>query len=80
MSELKDRGLYGIELIVSDAHEGLKAARRAVFPSVPWQRCQFHLQQNAGLRLLRVKWPKKGRLFFLYSNRAVLACQLRRRV
>jgi len=48
LSELKDRGLYGMELIVSDAHEGLQAARRAVFPSVPWQRCQFHLQQNAG--------------------------------
>jgi hypothetical protein len=26
---------------------GLGAARRAVFPAVPWQRCQFHLQQNA---------------------------------
>lgn len=48
LSVLKDRGLYGLELIVSDAHEGLQAARRAVFPSVPWQRCQFHLQQNAG--------------------------------
>ena len=48
LSELKDRGLYGIEFIVSDAHEGLQAARKAVFPSVPWQRCQFHLQQNAG--------------------------------
>ena len=48
LSDLKDRGLYGIELIVSDAHEGLQAARKAVFPSVPWQRCQFHLQQNAG--------------------------------
>lgn len=48
LSTLKDRGLYGLELIVSDAHEGLQAARRAVFPSVPWQRCQFHLQQNAG--------------------------------
>src|SRR5699024_147049 len=32
----------------SDDHSGLKAARAAVFPSVPWQRCQFHLQQNAG--------------------------------
>ena len=41
------RGLHGIELIVSDAHSGLKAALRGVFPSVPWQRCQFHLQQNA---------------------------------
>jgi transposase-like protein len=48
LSELKNRGLCGVELIVSDAHEGLKAARKAVFPSVPWQRCQFHLQQNAG--------------------------------
>jgi|TARA_B110000967_G_C18841597_1_gene539653 putative transposase len=44
---LVKRGLHGTELIVSDAHSGLKAARRAVFPSIPWQRCQFHLQQNA---------------------------------
>ncbi|MBF2754201.1 MAG: IS256 family transposase [Gammaproteobacteria bacterium AqS3] len=48
LSELKDRGLHGLEMIVSDSHEGLKAARKAVFPSVPWQRGQFHLQQNAG--------------------------------
>lgn len=47
LSGLKDRGLHGLELVVSDAHEGLAAARKAVFPSVPWQRCQFHLQQNA---------------------------------
>ena len=33
--------------ITSDAHEGLKAALGAVFPGGPWQRCQFHLQQNA---------------------------------
>ena len=33
--------------MVSDDHVGLRAARRAVFPSVPWQRCQFHLGQNA---------------------------------
>jgi len=44
---LKDRGLHGTELFISDAHAGLKAARKAVFPSVPWQRCQFHVQQNA---------------------------------
>ena len=48
LSELKDRGLYGMERIVSDAHEGLQAARRAVFPSVSWPRCPFHLQHNAG--------------------------------
>lgn len=48
LESLVSRGMHGIEMIVSDAHSGLAAARRAVFPSVPWQRCQFHLQQNAG--------------------------------
>ena len=48
LKSLKDRGLHGMELIISDDHEGLGAARRAVFGSVPWQRCQFHLQLNAG--------------------------------
>ncbi len=45
---LKDRGLNGVKLVISDDHAGLGAARRAVFGSVSWQRCQFHLQQNAG--------------------------------
>jgi len=50
---LKDRGLNGVKLVISDDHTGLGAARRAVFGSVPWQRCQFHLQQNAGAYLPR---------------------------
>jgi transposase-like protein len=45
---LVNRGLHGVKLIISDDHPGLKAARKAVFGSVLWQRCQFHLQQNAG--------------------------------
>jgi len=44
---LQKRGLKGVKLIISDAHSGLKAARKTVFPGIPWQRCQFHLQQNA---------------------------------
>ena len=44
---LVERGLSGVRLIVSDSHTGLTAARQAVFGFVPWQRCQFHLQQNA---------------------------------
>jgi transposase-like protein len=44
---LTARGLCGIRYIVSDAHEGLKAARQACFVGVPWQRCQFHVMQNA---------------------------------
>jgi len=47
LRSLQERQLHGVKLFISDAHEGLKAARKAVFPSVPWQRCQFHLQQNA---------------------------------
>lgn len=45
--DLQQRGLSGVQLIISDAHEGMKAARRAVFPSIKWQRCQFHMAQNA---------------------------------
>lgn len=48
LADLARRGLHGVTLFVSDDHAGLKAARAAVFPSVAWQRCQFHLQQNAG--------------------------------
>jgi putative transposase len=47
LQSLVGRGLSGVQLLISDDHAGLGAARRAVFPSVPWQRCQFHLQQNA---------------------------------
>ena len=47
LSSLVARGLRGVQLLVSDAHEGLQAARRAVFGGVPWQRCQIHIQQNA---------------------------------
>jgi transposase-like protein len=47
LQSLQARGLCGVAFIVSDDHAGLRAARTAVFPSVPWQRCQFHLQQNA---------------------------------
>ena len=47
LESLKKRGLGGVELITSDDHAGLRAARLAVFGGIPWQRCQFHLQQNA---------------------------------
>ena len=47
LEDLVARGLRGVEFVTSDDHRGLKAARRAVFGGVSWQRCQFHLQQNA---------------------------------
>ena len=44
LSSLLARGLHGVKLVISDAHAGLQKALTAVLPSVPWQRCQFHLQ------------------------------------
>ena len=47
------RGLRGVQFITSDDHAGLGAARRAVFGGVTWQRCQFHLAQNAIVSIRR---------------------------
>ena len=58
LQTLQERGLHGVKLIINDDHAGLKAARRAVFPSIPWQRCQFHLQQNAQSYITKVEYKK----------------------
>jgi len=55
LGSLQERGLYGVKLIICDDHTGLKAARQARFAGVPWQRCQFHLQQNAGHYVPRIE-------------------------
>ena len=47
LTALAQRGIHGVRLITSDDHAGLGAARKAVLPGVPWQRCRFHRQQNA---------------------------------
>lgn len=47
LERLISRGMHGIKLVTSDDHSGLRAALRAILPSVPWQRCLFHLAQNA---------------------------------
>lgn len=74
LQSLVSRGLSGVQLIVSDAHEGLGAARRAVFGGVPWQRCQFHLQQNAQAYVtrqeLRSEVAADVRAIFHAPNRA----------
>ena len=44
---LKERGLSGVQLFVSDNHPGIKAALREHYSGVPWQRCQYHFRQNA---------------------------------
>src|SRR6267154_5468867 len=44
---LKRRGLFGVEFVVSDNHEGLKAAIREILPEAVWQRCYVHFLRNA---------------------------------
>ena len=47
LSALKERGLFGVEFVVSDDHPGLKQAIREVLPSAAWQRCYVHFLRNA---------------------------------
>ena len=47
LNGLKERGIGIPELITSDAHSGLTAALKSTCNASLWQRCQFHLQQNA---------------------------------
>lgn len=44
---LKERGLKGVEYVVSDNHEGLKRAIREILPEACWQRCYVHFLRNA---------------------------------
>jgi putative transposase len=47
LSGLRDRGLRGVEYVVSDDHAGLKAAIREILPEAAWQRCYVHFLRNA---------------------------------
>jgi putative transposase len=47
LEDLVARGMRGVRFITADDHAGLKAARKAVLGGAVWQRCQFHLAQNA---------------------------------
>ena len=44
---LKQRGLHGVEFVVSDDHAGLKRAISEVLPEAAWQRCYVHFLRNA---------------------------------
>jgi transposase-like protein len=59
LESLIKRGLHGVEFIVSDDHSGLGAARTAVLGAATWQRCQFHLAQNAVHHAPNIKTRKR---------------------
>jgi len=66
---LVKRGLLGVELVISDAHTGLKGAVRRVLNGVSWQRCRVHFMRNAAGRLTKAEQPKfLGRLKLAFQE------------
>ena len=59
LAGLQERGLHGVRYIVSDAHKGLKGALEARFAGVAWNRCQFHISQDAFAYVPRVDMRKE---------------------
>jgi len=64
LRSLVARGLKGVRLVVSDAHEGLKAAVGQVLAGATWQRCRVHFMRNVLAHVAR-------------SNRSMVAAALR---
>lgn len=46
LREVQERGLRGLQLVISDAHLGLRKAIQAVFGGATWQRCRVHFMRN----------------------------------
>lgn len=79
LRSLRSRGMSGVRMFTSDAHEGIVAALERVFPDVPWQRCQAHFVRNisdAAPKRLRV--GLRGELAEMF-NCETLAEAMRRR-
>jgi len=67
---LKQRGLEGVKLIISDAHGGIRSAMSRHFQGVPWQRCQVHFKRE-----LCAKVSYKRRNELMKDIKAVLAAE-----
>lgn len=69
LKSLKKRGLKGVIMITSDAHEGIIHAISEVFPTVPWKRCQLHFSRN-----IVEKTPKKYQTGIRAELQEMFAC------
>jgi len=68
LRSLRARGLTGVRLVISDAHEGLKAAIGAVLLGAAWQRCRVHFLRNVLTRI-----PKGAAEMVLAAIRTIFA-------
>jgi transposase-like protein len=53
LQSLRERGLQGVQLVISDSHLGLKAAITKVFPGAAWQRCRVHFMRNVLVKVTK---------------------------
>ena len=76
--ELKDRGLRGVELLVSDAHRGIRSAATRHLQGAAWQRCQVHFKREL---LKKVSFKKSRELMAevksVFKAEDVAECQRR---
>lgn len=77
---LVGRGLRGVQLVISDAHRGVKEAIAQVFVGASWQRCRVHFLRNVEARVSKTAQPIVGaavRTIFQQTSRAQAQEQLR---
>lgn len=65
---LVERGLHGCQLIISDAHAGLREAIQTTLPGAAWQRCRTHAMRN-----LLTKTPKRMQQWVATAIRTIFA-------
>ena len=68
LRSMRKRGLTGVRLVISDAHEGLKAAIRKGLSGASWQRCRVHYARN-----LLAKVPKGHQEMVAAAFRSIFA-------
>ena len=79
LSSLRGRGLRGMRMLTSDAHDGLVAALHAVWPDVAWQRCQAHFARNVvGAAPKRLREGLRSELAEMFNCGTVQAARARR--
>jgi len=77
---LRKRGLSGVQLVISDAHEGLKAAVRRTLTGSSWQRCRVHFNRNVLARVGKTHGEMVTatiRTIFAQPDAAAVRAQLR---
>jgi putative transposase len=79
LRSLVKRGLGGVELVISDAHGGIKAAIGTVLSGASWQRCRTHFMANLASRVAKSSWPMVATLvrsIFEQANKEATWAQL----